>query len=269
MCLAAWCIGEHPRFTWVLAANRDEFFDRPAAPLAWWRPAGARDDVLSGRDLEQGGIWLGLTRTGRFALVTNVREGLAPRAGVISRGAITLAALTAAAMPADIEPAWRDRCAGFNLVVGDLRSDAFTWMSNRAAAPLSRAHGKHGLSNAALDTPWPKLRKLSSQMQDALTGAPPLDELREHLLRALRDPEPALDAELPDTGVGLARERVLSSAFIRSGGHGADARPYGTRCSTVLVVERVAQEFHVHVFERSYEFDAQRYRDVMIDLVVQ
>jgi uncharacterized protein with NRDE domain len=268
MCLAVWSIG-HTRYPWVLAANRDEFFDRPAAPLAWWEPPGAREEVLSGRDLQGGGIWLGLTRRGRLALVTNVREGASPRSGPVSRGTVALEALIAPRLPESVALAWQVGCAGFNLVVGDLGTERFTWLSNRAPAPQSRSQGLHGLSNAALDTPWPKVCRLSSRLQEALDDASPLDVLFDRLLTALRDPAAAPDHELPDTGVGLARERVLSSAFIRSGAPGTDTRAYGTRCSTVVVARHRRDGLHVHVLERSHEFDAQRYSDVAVDFVVR
>jgi uncharacterized protein with NRDE domain len=235
MCLAAFALNAHPRFPLVIAANRDEFFARDAAPMTWWQD---RPDILAGRDLSAGGTWFGISRGGRLALLTNVREPGRQRDDAPSRGALVVDWLASG----DAAPAFAQRLAtgynGFNLVTGDLTRNAWHWISNRAAAPLALADGIHGLSNAALDTPWPKTTGLKAALARALTEATDTEDLAGRLLAALADTTPAPDAELPDTGVGLARERLLSPRFIRIPDPAQpDHALYGTRCATLLIRE--------------------------------
>lgn len=228
MCLIALAWQAHPDYPLLVAANRDEFYARPASPARFWEDA---PDVLAGRDLKEGGTWLGLTRQGRFAALTNVREPGTP-AGRLSRGLLVADFLKGQERPLDylsfIATQGQD-FSGFNLLVGDREQLAF--YSNRNGAPVLLQPGIHGLSNATLDTPWPKVRKLRAGFTAALEGGPG----PEQLLNLLYDDAPAEDAELPDTGVGLIMEKLLSSCFIHS-------PMYGTRASTaVLVGQRRAQ----------------------------
>lgn len=237
MCLAAFALAAHPRFSLVIAANRDEFFARPTAPMAWWPSGGI--ELLAGRDLSAGGTWFGLTRAGRLALLTNVREPGRQLADAASRGALVVDWLAgtqdAPAFAAGLRPGYN----GFNLVTADLARDRWHWLSNRSDRsdrPQALAPGLHALSNAALDTPWPKTTGLKAAMAEALARATSAERLAEDLFTALADRSPAPDEALPDTGVGLARERLLSPRFVRMPD---PARPglaaYGTRCSTVLI----------------------------------
>ena len=235
MCLAAFALNAHPRFPLVVAANRDEFFARPAAPMAWWPDA---PDILAGRDLSAGGTWFGLSRSGRLALLTNVREPARQRADAPSRGALVVDWLTAG----DDADAFAARLAsgynGFNLITADLRRNTWHWISNRSPTPRRLADGIHGLSNAALDTPWPKTQGLKAALADALASASSAAPLSRAVLTARADAAPAPDDQLPDTGVGLVRERLLSPRFVRMPDPAEPTRAmYGTRCSTVLVTE--------------------------------
>lgn len=246
MCLAAFALNAHPRFPLVIAANRDEFFSRPAAAMAWWAD---RPDLLAGRDLEAGGTWFGLTRAGRLALLTNVREPGRQLAGAPSRGDLVVDWLAgrgeAPAFAAGLLPGYN----GFNLVTADLHRGDWHWISNRAPAPVLLGPGVHALSNAALDTPWPKTASLKAALAEALAASATTEQLVEHLLQALADATPAPDAALPDTGVGLARERLLSPRFVRMPDpEQPDSARYGTRCSTVLVREA---DGRMRVIERS------------------
>jgi uncharacterized protein with NRDE domain len=273
MCLAAMAIAQHPRFPWVLASNRDEFFHRLAAPLAWWQPEGADPDqsgaVLSGRDLSAGGTWLGLTRDGRLALVTNVREPGRFDPAAASRGVLVMQALTGTSLgPQDavgLLGAANVPRNGYNLLVADLRQLHTAWASNRPA-PQTRALGAglFGLSNAALDSPWPKVMALKQRLGAALAAAHSSQHLADAAFAALADRQFAHDAALPATGVPLERERQLSPAFIRidgrdSPGNGpgdaAGAGLYGTRCSTVVIVEQRGAQREVQVVERRYGED--------------
>lgn len=261
MCLVALAIGQNERFPWVLASNRDEFFDREAAPLAWWRPDPAAAPILSGRDLSAGGTWLGLNGHGRLALVTNVREPGRFVAALPSRGDLVPQWLQAGAGAIDPRVVLAVPRNGFNLLAADLTQDpwaqpdceAGVWMSNRAGPPQTLHAGMYGLSNAALDTPWPKALRLQRQVQGLLPGADGVAALTDALFAALADRTLAADAELPATGVPLERERLLSSIFIRLRAAEAQGRDYGTRCSTVVVVERRADHPVLHVLERCFD----------------
>jgi uncharacterized protein with NRDE domain len=258
MCLAALTIGRSERFPVVLASNRDEFFARASQPLAWWRPSDGAAPILSGRDLTGGGTWMGLSAAGRLALVTNVREPGRQLMAASSRGELVLQCLSDP--QADLAALARTPRNGFNLLTVDLAADLWEqparpaghWVSNRPAVQgRGIGAGSFGLSNAALDTPWPKVRALKQRLIQAVDQHHALDALIGDLFAALLDPRPASDAELPHTGVSTARERQLSSAFIHMAE--GDSGAYGTRCSTVVVVEALAGRRSVHVLERTHD----------------
>lgn len=237
MCLIAFAWNAHPRWRLVLAGNRDEFHARPSAPLARWSDVA----IIGGRDLEAGGTWLGVTAAGRCCVVTNVRDPRDPQHGA-SRGLLAVDYLRGAAgaaaharqllaSAADYRP--------FNLLTFDAH-DAF-YLGNRPAPGMQAVTpGIHGLSNADFNTPWPKTRRLMERLESwlATTG----DDHFEPLLAALADDRVAADAELPDTGIGLERERLLSAAFIR-GEH------YGTRASTIVAIDHAG---HGRIIERRF-----------------
>lgn len=271
MCLAAFAINASAHWPLVIASNRDEFFDRPALPLARWQTA-AGSNIISGRDVLAGGTWLGMTPSGRVALLTNVREpaeSLKPPAAR-SRGDLTMRWLESE-IDADQFMALTDSSAygGFNLVLGDFQSGCWTWLSNRIfdagrllphrAEPVkwqSRglAPGIYGLSNAALDTPWIKTLGLKVALADALANSDSSSStgLEAALWQALSDRSPAGPDELPDTGLPAPIESVLSSAFV------ADAsRGYGTRCSTLLIASALpdaepSSRWDIRLDEKTY-----------------
>ena len=225
MCLilVAWRV--HPDYPLVVAANRDEFFARPAAEAAWWKDA---KNVFAGRDLEAGGTWLGLGRDGRFAGLTNFRDPPRNRNDAPSRGALVADFLTGgestAAALARLQTQG-PRYNAFNLFVSD--GDSLGIYESASGSARILEPGIYALSNHLLDTPWPKVTAGKSRLARALRALPDDTPLRE----LLRDDRPAPDAALPRTGVSLAWERMLSSAFIRAPG-------YGTRCSTVITRDR-------------------------------
>ena len=249
MCLAVMAIEADRRFPLVVASNRDEYFDRPTAPLDWWQRSADEGHVLGGRDLRSGGTWLGLSAHGRLALLTNVRGAGPVDADAPSRGAIVPAWL-AAREPAD--RFWM-RCAlsghsGFNLLAADFSGGDCFWASNQSKYPMRLAKGVYGLSNASLDTPWPKVQALKARLRSAVAAATSADALAQRLFDALADRSVAPDKTLPRTGVPLAWERRLSAAFIAS-----PDRRYGTRCSTLVITERSAGGPVTHVWERSFD----------------
>lgn len=225
MCLIAFAWQHHPRWRLLLAGNRDEFHARPSAALARW----ADLSIVGGRDLEAGGTWLGVNDGGRCCVVTNVRDPRDPQRGV-SRGMLATDYL-AGAQDAATHAQQLLQTAGdyrpFNLLTFDAQS-AF-YLGNRPAARIQAIEpGLHGLSNADFNTPWPKTRALMQRLQQWIDdgGADDFSPL----FAALADEQVAADGALPETGIGLERERWLSSAFIR----GAD---YGTRASTVVAID--------------------------------
>jgi uncharacterized protein with NRDE domain len=254
MCLVLLAWRVHPLYPCVMAANRDEFHSRPTARAEWWQD---HPRILAGRDLEAGGTWLGLTRTGRFAALTNYRDperrrapvagGSAPgastpgvatagvaTAGVVtpgvatpSRGALVTAVLASDAPVAEGLAYLRGVGAdypGFNLIFSDGERLGIYESVRGSGRELSP--GIYGLSNHLLDTPWPKVQNAKGRLEAALlqtTDTAPL-------LALLRDDRPAPDEQLPQTGVRLEWERLLSSAFVR-------APDYGTRCSTIVRID--------------------------------
>ena len=225
MCLilVAWRV--HPDYPLVVAANRDEFFARPTAPAAFWRDA---PQILAGRDLEAGGTWLGITRGGRFAALTNFRDPAQNRSGAPSRGGLVAEFLAGR----DAPQAYLDRiaprasqCNGYNLLMGD--SESLWWSSNMGGESRRLEPGVYGVSNHLLDTPWPKVGAGKTALAQAVDRLP--DD--QALFQLLRDDGIHPDEHLPQTGVPLDWERLLSSAFVKSPG-------YGTRSSTVVCVGR-------------------------------
>lgn len=238
MCLIVFSWLAHPRQRLVLAANRDEFHGRPS------QPAQAHADapgVFGGRDLEKGGSWLLASASGRFAAVTNVRDGRTPESATRSRGELVDAWVKRRDLDLDAFIETLSQSAGdygrYNLLLGEPRRLAYA-----GNHPRFRAHdigpGLHMLSNGELDAPWPKALRLREALAASLTQAR-MDP--EPLFEALRDTRQAPDTELPDTGMGLELERLLSSPFILG-------ERYGTRASSVLLMGEEGIELH----ERSY-----------------
>lgn len=226
MCLLLLSYRQHDDYPLVLAANRDEFYGRPTAPAAFWDDA---EGLFAGRDLKAGGTWMGVTVEGRIAAVTNYREMGMQTADAPSRGGLVAGFLKGQASPREyverLAPE-ADAYNGFNLIVGD--TGGLVYFSNRSGAPYCALEpGLYGLSNHLLDTPWPKVVRGKAALRRAL-GAPEVSP--EAILELLKDDARAPDDALPDTGVGLAWERVLSSMFISS-------ETYGTRLSTVVTLD--------------------------------
>jgi len=225
MCLIVFAWKLVPGIPLVAAANRDEFYERPSAPATWWSDEA---HIYAGRDLRDGGTWMGVTREGRFAAITNIRAPSERRTGVPSRGELVAGYLSGIASPQQYVEALATRASaynGFNLLVGN--REELVWYSNgspddpRNGKPL--APGVYGLSNGALDTPWPKLVRTKAQFSSLLCQGAPEDAYFE----MLADTSLAADCRLPKTGVPLEWERLLSAVCIES-------PEYGTRSSTLV-----------------------------------
>lgn len=257
MCLILFAYHCHPEFPLIVAANRDEFYSRPTRAPHFWEDC---PDIFAGRDLQAGGTWMGVSRGGRFAAVTNYREGQATPTNKTSRGE-----LCSRFLDADIDPqeylaelAQRpDAYAGYNLLAGDFsdpQSPRLGYFSNRPHTPATRLPaGIYGLSNGVLDEPWPKVSSGKQQLQQRLQQDP------EQIQQILLDGTTADFSQLPDTGIEKSLEEKLSSRFIKM-------EDYGTRNSTVIRIHRsgevqwLEQQFGPNgtpAEQRAYRFQLQ------------
>ncbi|SNB47779.1 NRDE family protein [Geobacter sp. DSM 9736] len=224
MCLILFANEVHPRYQLIIAANRDEFYERPTAPAAFWNTS---PDILAGKDLRGGGTWLGISRCGRFAAITNYREHPHHHEGAKSRGLLPLDFLRGNMSEERYLSTVTEKGAdfsGFNLIFGT--PGHICYATNRGDSIARIPPGIHGLSNHLLDTPWPKVRRGAAALADALSGEGA--QIAERLFSILADRFLPPDNELPETGFGLEWERILSPPFITS-------PAYGTRASTVLL----------------------------------
>lgn len=239
MCLIAIAYRVHPGYPLIIAANRDEFFNRPTAPLDFW-PDYPR--VLAGRDLQGGGTWLGVNRNGQIAAVTNYREPQFLAAGLRSRGELVSNFLVGNDSPEPYLHTIAQRktaYGGFNLVAGSITG--LWWYSNRNGGIVKLPDGIHAISNRLLNTPWPKVEKTRERLA-GLIGNPRIDP-ETIFQKILSDRSRPADEHLPDTGVGLEWERLLSPPFITGD-------VYGTRSSSVILVDATGA---LVFWERTFE----------------
>ena len=230
MCLIAWNWQPHSTTPLLLLANRDEFYARPALPLHWWEPAANGTQILAGKDLQGGGTWLGVSRSGRLAALTNFRSGEPLRSNTRSRGELVVGFLKSH-LSADAYLQQLTRQCGdynaFNLLVFD--GQCLMGLESRSAKVLSHAPGLGAVSNADFQTPWPKLVQLRSGLaMQSSDGA--VTDLRQ-FVPLLHDRNLVPDAALPHTGVPLDLERALSAVFVATPG-------YGTRASSVVALHQ-------------------------------
>ena len=247
MCVAAVAWQAHPDWLLVAVGNRDEFHDRPAAPLSEWEGEAG---VIAGKDLRSGGTWLGVTHAGRFVLVTNRRGFGGPDPACESRGRLVTEQLAGNGTYADWQSAKLQDFNPFNLIVAD--RDEARFLSNRPdAIRTTLAHGIYGLSNGALDEPWPKTLQLKSGLLDWINAGTSESEA---LFEALEDDT------LPDIGVHptqpseIRPEAPDTGVFIRD-------PVYGTRCSTVVTIDRAGRG---RIVERSFDPDGKATGEVAV-----
>jgi len=235
MCLNIFSYKSHPDYKLIIAANRDEFYSRNTEAAHFWEE---HPDLLAGRDLVGKGTWLGITKTGRFAFITNYRDPKAFRNDALSRGVLVSGFLTGTFSPAEyIEKVKNPKdYNSFNLVVGNL--DEAVYFSNAGAELQKLGSGFYGLSNAFLNTPWKKLERSKKLVEAAINKK---NFTAEDVFAALRDEQKTEDSELPATGVPYEIEKLVSSTFIKS-------ETYGTVCSTVVLVNN---DNRVQFFERT------------------
>ncbi|MUK88862.1 hypothetical protein GMD78_10705 [Ornithinibacillus sp. L9] len=260
MCLINFQFHEHPAYKLIVAANRDEFYNRPTAQATFWED---HPNILAGRDLLQMGTWLGITKQGKFAALTNYRDPAHMGVGKRSRGEIVSNYLASHTLPSDYLQDIQDKkdhYIGFNVLVGNL--DQLYYYNNIEDEIKEIERGQtYGLSNHFLNTPWPKVIKGKNNLQQYVKNKKELSI--DELFHILMDAEEAKDEELPDTGVGSKLERKLSPLFI-------DMPDYGTRCSTILLVNQDNQVTFVertyksgkYVDEKKYTFQIEKYRQI-------
>lgn len=244
MCLILFARQQHPVYSLVMLANRDEFFQRPTQFAQYWTDA---PHILGGRDLDHYGSWLAVDRQGRFAAVTNYRDVSEKKPSALSRGKLISNYLQGNAAAKDYANELlgvRHQYAGFNLLVGDKHSLYF--LSSRVSRPEELAAGVYALSNAELDSPWPKAEIGKSVLQQQLTSSGFPD--KERLFALLADQRQAEDSTLPDTGISLEWERKLSAIFVRAG-------DYGTRASTIM---SISKEGELDFTERNFDIGGKQ-----------
>jgi len=231
MCLIIIAFKADPRYPLVVAANRDEFFTRETAQADFWTGESSTQQVLAGRDLVAGGTWLGISRSGRFAAVTNIRDPSQTKPGSRSRGELCRNFLAGEESPQQycdsLRPTFAE-FAGYNLLIGDAIS--LIYVNNQQENICEVEPGIHGLSNGLLNSAWPKVEQGKRSLQTLLDSKQDLGT--DHLIAMMNDRSQAADIDLPDTGVAIELERKLSAAFIQN-----TERHYGTLCSSAVIFD--------------------------------
>jgi uncharacterized protein with NRDE domain len=237
MCLIVLAYKHHPDYKLIFAANRDEFYERPASPIHFWKD----EPILAGKDLKEGGTWCGITKNGRFAAITNYRNIKAIKKDAVSRGKIVTDYLTGTSSPELYSKGLADSANqynGYSLIFGD-QSDLF-FFSNQNKKLVKLDNGIHGLSNHLLDTPWFNVRRGKELLKQIIEKE---NNLADDLFTLLIDKTASPEDELPDTGLKKEIEKQISSIFV-------EIPDYGTRSSTVILID---QKDNVTFIEKSLD----------------
>jgi len=255
MCIILFSYKEHHDFPLILASNRDEFFERPADPASFWEEA---PELLAGRDLKECGTWLGVTTTGRIATITNYRAPFTIKDDAPSRGLLVSDYLRSKQGPREYMQTIRgnaDRYNGFNFLFGAV-GDLY-YFSNRENILQEITPGLYGLSNHLLDTPWPKVELGRERLRLLISGSGEITP--EAIFNILADTTRPPDDRLPDTGVGIEWERILSPIFVES-------PVYGTRYSTVIMMDN---SHTVTFVERAFHSRPDKYESRRFSFTVE
>lgn len=253
MCLIVFANNVLNDYKLVFAANRDEYYSRPSEQAEFWSDY---PNLLAGKDLQAGGTWLGITKEGRFAAITNFRDLKNIKEDAPSRGHLTLDFLIDNISPEEYYEKLRPTLNGyngFNLLLGYVNQ--LYYFSNKTEGLRKLEPGIHGISNAVLDTPWPKVEKSKRHLKNLIEqhSIHPWE-----ILNILDDTSPAKDEELPDTGVGVELERMLSPIFIKS-------EKYGTRSSTIITVDK---ENNIRFVEKTYFGNSGRFSNKDYNFII-
>ena len=248
MCLIFLAINKHPKYKLIVAANRDEFYKRKTAAADFWEDD---PEILGGRDLEAGGSWMAMNRSGKISMVTNYRDFHNLKTVAPSRGHLVTDFLMngsdVESYLKGIEPTAKEY-NGFNLIVGD--HTKMGYLSNYKEGIEILSDGIYGLSNGLLDSNWPKVNRGKENFTQLLNE----DIVADTLFEMLRNEDRSPDDLLPNTGLDIERERAVSSMFIKSPG-------YGTRCSTVVLIDYQNQvEYTERVYDlNTFDFTTQTF----------
>ena len=240
MCLITFAYKHHPEYNLILAGNRDEFYGRPTRKAQFWTEE-KQPDILAGKDLEGGGTWLGVHKDGRWGTLTNYRDPKIQKDDPPTRGELVINFLKSGKSAMDYLQEVTKKAEeynGFNLLLWD--ANGFYHYSNQNKKVTNISDGIHGISNALLDTPWPKLTSANRQLTEIIQEKK-ID--KESLFDLLKDETKASEENLPVTGIPRDLEKAVSSIFIKT-------ENYGSRCSTVLLIDK---EGNIDFTERSYE----------------
>lgn len=243
MCTILFAYKTHPEHPLILAGNRDEFYERPTGSLAWWEE---HPHILAGKDLQAGGTWMGISRSGRWAALTNYRQFPNTREYSSSRGKLVLDFINGSTNPeaySQMLEASAEEMDGYNLLYGT--ANELYHYSNRGSGPMELKPGLYGVSNALLDTPWPKVEQGKQSLEQLIAADAFHDE---GALKFLQNRSEAADELLPSTGIGLEWERKLSAVFI-------ETERYGTMCSSLLTISKSGQ---VQFLEKNYRNQTTR-----------
>ena len=254
MCLIVMAYKHHPDYKLIFAANRDEFYERPAAPAAFWKE---EPSLLAGKDLKEGGTWCGITKTGRLAAITNYRDMKSIKKDAPSRGKIVTDFLSGTSSPELYGKALKDSADqynGYSLVFGDKSSLYF--FSNRKKEMVEIKSGIHGLSNHLLNTPWYNVERSKILFKQAIEKGN--NNLTEELFKLLSDNTPSTDDNLPDTGLDPEMERAISSIFTKT-------EVYGTRSSTVMLIDN---NDNVNFIEKSLDNSNKEWKTSSYDFQI-
>jgi len=248
MCLLLIANNIHPNYKLIVAANRDEFYNRPAQKAAFWKD---QPDLLAGKDFEAGGTWLGVTQSGKFSAITNYRDfNRKIKQNAPTRGNLTADFLLGNDNPEKYSEMLQEKHTeynGYNLVYGSINE--LYYYSNETNLVVKLEPGLYGLSNALLNSPWPKVTESKKYVSELISSG---DVSKEKLFKILADKTTADDDQLPDTGIGPEREKALSSNFI-------ETPQYGTRCSTVILIDK---DDKISFTERTFNQNNEQYSDV-------
>ncbi|WP_458414464.1 NRDE family protein [Schinkia sp. CFF1] len=246
MCLILFGYHVHPKYKLIVAANRDEFYGRETAPAYYWDD---HPEILAGRDFKKMGTWMGVTKGGLFAAITNFRNPNENTEDKRSRGELVSNFLKSNVPPEEYLQTLKDTSSmypGYNLLVGS--QNELIYFSNVTKTPFKIEKGVHGVSNHLLNTNWPKVQKGKEDFEKIINGRE--ENIIERLFTLLQISDPAQDEALPNTGVSLEMERMLSPIFIKS-------ENYGTRSSTVLLMNEQKIIFNERVYYKSDYHDQQ------------
>lgn len=235
MCLITFAYKAHPKYKFILAANRDEFYARPTAIAHWWED---HKEILGGRDLQAKGTWMAINKKGRFAAVTNYRDIKNIKSDARSRGDLPVNLLLSKKRPSEYSRSVFNegqQYNGFNLITLD---DEMAHVSNYDNEVKLLEPGIYGLSNALLDTPWPKVQKAKRDFNVLIKQSFELEDL----IEMMQNPETAADEDLPETGLDYVREKAVSAMCIRT-------PDYGTCCTTAITIDH---DGNVNFMEKSY-----------------